>query len=193
MLDPLFHYISTRSRTPLSDTDKAALQNALVYKRYKKKQFLLQDGDICKSLNFILKGATRQYTVDEKGNEHIMALSIEDWWVGDRESYFREVPSVYNIDAWEDTEVLMLPKTHLDAVSAIPAFAEMRMNIDQNHSIAAQKRVLGSISQPAEKRYEDLLTSYPEFMQRFPQHIVASYLGITKETLSRIKSQSVKK
>jgi len=193
MLDPLFNYISTRSRTPLTDADKAALQNAVVFKRYKKKQFLLQDGDICKSLNFILKGATRQYTVDERGNEHIMALSIENWWVGDRESYFREVPSVYNIDAWEDTEVLMLPKVHLNIVTAIPAFAEMRMNIDQNHSIAAQKRVLGSISQPAEKRYEDLLSSYPEFMQRFPQHIVASYLGITKETLSRIKSQAVKK
>lgn len=193
MLNPLFAYIQARSHTPLSDEDKSVLREALVYRRYKKKQFLLQEGDICKSLSFILKGATRQYLVDGKGNEHILTLSIENWWVGDRESYFKDTPSAYNIDAWEETEVLMLPKTYLERVSAIPAFREMRMHIDQNYSIAAQKRVLGSISHSAEKRFEELLKSYPEFMQRFPQHIIASYLGITKETLSRIKSQLVKK
>ncbi|RVT97229.1 Crp/Fnr family transcriptional regulator [Mucilaginibacter limnophilus] len=193
MLEPLIEYINQRAQTHLSTSDIALLREVMVFKRYKKKQFLLQDGDVCKNLSFILKGATRQYSVDEKGNEHIMALCIEGWWTGDRESYFRSVPSVYNIDAWEETEVLMLPKTELPRVSNIPAFAEMRMTLDENYSIAAQKRVLVSISHSAEKRFEELAKTYPEFLQRFPQHIVASYLGITKETLSRIRSQAARK
>ncbi len=193
MLEPLIEYINQRAQTALSTSDIALLREVMVFKRYKKKQFLLQEGDVCKNLSFILKGATRQYSVDEKGNEHIMALCIENWWTGDRESYFRSIPSVYNIDAWEETEVLMLPKTELSRVSNIPAFAEMRMTLDENYSIAAQKRVLVSISHSAEKRFEELAKTYPEFLQRFPQHIVASYLGITKETLSRVRSQAARK
>ena len=161
----------------------------------RKRQFLLQEGEVCKYIAFIVKGATRQYTVDAKGYEHVLNLCIENWWTSDRESFHKELPSIYNIDAWEETELLLLPKANgfYERVNAIPAFQEMRITLDDNQHIAAQKRLNMSINYTADYRYQELIKLHPDFLQRFPQHIIASYLGITKETLSRIRHQSVKK
>ena len=142
---------------------------------------------------FVVKGAMRQYSVDEKGNEHIVQLSIENWWAGDRESFTMLTPSLYFVDAWEETDLLTLTQTDLSVLDEIPAFLEMKAKMDENHHIALQKRVNASISLSAEQRYEALAQMYPEFLQRFPQHIIASYLGITKETLSRVRASSTKK
>lgn len=136
----------------------------------------------------------RHYSVDDKGVEHIVRLSIENWWVGDRESYVMLTPSIYNIDAWEDTDLLVITKADsLKLVQELPAINEMVRRMDEMHSIALQKRTNASVSLPADKRYTDFINSYPEFVQRFPQHIIASYLGITKETLSRVRNRSVNK
>lgn len=173
--------------------DIAVIKEVFIPKKLRKRQFLLQEGEVCKSLGFIVRGAVRQYAVDDKGAEHIVDLAIENWWIGDRDSYFREQPSIYNIDAWENTELLLIHKDHLGRLHTIPAFVEMRMKLDENYSIASQKRLLCHISANAEKRYEDFLKSCPEFIERFPLHIIASFLGITKETLSRIRRQTSKK
>lgn len=99
----------------------------------------------------------RQYSVDDKGVEHIVGLSIEDWWVGDRESWVMLTPSAYNIDAWEDTELLVVTKADtLQIVQQIPAINEMVRKMDEMHSIAIQKRINASVSLPADKRYTDL-------------------------------------
>ena len=154
----------------------------------------MQEGQVCKYSAFIVKGAMRQYTVDDKGVEHIVRLSIENWWAVDRESFVMLTPSVYNIDAWEDTEVLLITKSDsLDMLDQIPVLAQWTRSLDEHHAFAAQKRLSASISFSAEKRYSDFANTYPEFLQRFPQHMIASYLGITKETLSRIRRQSAKK
>ena len=136
----------------------------------------------------------RQYSVDEKGNEHVVRLSIENWWAADRESFTMLTPSIYNIDAWEDTDTLLITYADfLNGLNRIPAIGEMIKKLDDKHAFALQKRVNASISYSAEKRYADFAKQYPEFINRFPQHIIASYLGITKETLSRIRHQAVKK
>jgi len=136
----------------------------------------------------------RQYSVDDKGAEHIVRLSIENWWAVDRESFLMLTPSIYNIDAWEDTDALLVTNADITELgNKIPALVEMLRKMDERHSIAVQKRVNASISLTAEKRYEDFAKQYPEIIQRFPQHIIASYLGISKETLSRIRHQAVKK
>ena len=191
----LLQYIEERSTTPLSAADIALMEQAFVPKKLRKKQFLLQEGEVCKYIAFIVKGATRQYTVDEKGHEQVLNLCIEHWWAADRESFHSEKPSRYNIDAWEETDLLLLPKAqgYYDQVNSIPAFSEMRVRLDDNHHMATQRRLHASINDPAEQRYEELVREYPEFLQRFPQHIIASYLGITKETLSRIRNNAVKK
>lgn len=191
MFTSLINYFSKHSQIALSEEDIQLIHQAFIPKKFMKRQFLLKEGDVCKCISFIVKGAIRQYTVDHKGNEHVLNLGIENWWTSDRESYHKLTPSIYNIEAWEETEVLMLPKADgwYDKVNTIPAFCEMRKKLDDAHHMAMQRRLHSSINHTAEYRYEELRQKYPEFLQRFPQHIIASYLGITKETLSRIRNR----
>ena len=193
MYELLFTYIKDRSKAPLSEKEVELIKRIFVPKKIRKKQYLLQAGEVCKYMTFIVKGAMRQYRIDNKGVEHIIRLFLETWWAGDRESFTMLTPSVYNIDAWEDTDVLALTKSDAEILNTIPAWVETRTSMDENYSFASQKRLNASISLTAEERYEDLQEQYPEFLQRFPQHQIASYLGMTKETLSRIRKQMVKK
>jgi len=195
MHTPLIKYIQQRSSTPMTEENLKLIKEAFIPKKLRKRQFLLQEGEVCKNIAFIVKGATRQYTVDEKGYERILNLSVEGWWTSDRDSFQNNTPSIYNIDAWEETDLLLLPKANgfYDRVNEIPAFTEMRIKLDDNNHVANQRRLQMSICNTADYRYEDLIRNYPEFITRFPQHIIASYLGITKETLSRIRNQAVKK
>lgn len=187
----LFEYISRYSQTPLSNDDTELIQSSWIMKKVKKKQLFLQRGDVCQYTGFILKGAMRQYSVDDKGVEHTVQLATENWWVVDRESYLMRTPSVYYIEAWEDTDLLTLGLEDLNKILSIPAIKEMFWQMDQNNYIASQKRLNDSISLPAQKRYENLIQYYPDFVQRFPLQIIASYLGITRETLSRVRKQSM--
>ena len=190
----LIKYIQSYSATPLTDKDVEIIKQVFVPKTYRKKQYFLQTGEVCKYSAYIVKGAMRQYSVDEKGVEHIVRLSIENWWAVDRESFIMLTPSIYNIDAWEDTDVLLVTKADFTTyLNSIPAISEMIRTMDERYSIASQKRLNAAISMPAEQRYAELENMYPEFLQRFPQHIIASYLGITKETLSRVRHNAVKK
>lgn len=194
MHESFIDYIRGHSATPLTESETEIIKNTFVPKKLRKRQYFLQEGNVCKYLGFIVNGAMRQYSVDDKGAEHIVRLSIENWWAGDRDSYINRTPSVYNIDAWEDTDLLLVTRAEqLSHLSLIPALNEMARNLDENFAIAAQKRFNTQISMPAEKRYSEFSKSHPEFLQRFPQHIIASYLGITKETLSRIRAQAIKK
>jgi CRP-like cAMP-binding protein len=193
MHDSLIKYIENHSVTPMTENDIQVIKTTFIPRRIKKRQYFLQEGEVCEHMGFIVKGAMRQYSVDEKGIEHIVRLPIENWWVGDRESHHMLTPSVYNVDAWEDTDLLQISRA--DTVShlySIPAINEMSRALDERYSFAAQKRLNDHISLPADKRYFSLENDYPELVQRFPQHIIASYLGITKETLSRIRKQSVR-
>jgi CRP-like cAMP-binding protein len=194
MFDSLLKYISNCSVTPLKDEEVELIKSAFIYKKIKKKQFLLQEGEVCKYAAFIVKGAMRQYSIDEKGIEHVIRLSIENWWAVDRESHAMLTPSIYNIDAWEDTEVLLCTKASFLAIlNKIPAIREMVNKMDEQHAFSSQKRLNAAISMRAEQRYANLIDMYPKFLQRFPQHIIASYLGITPESLSRIRNQHSKK
>jgi len=198
MHESLIKYINSYATTPLTESEVELIKNTFVPKKIRKRQYFLQEGQVCKYGAFIVKGAMRQYSVDDKGAEHIVHLFIENWWASDRESFVMLTPSVYNIDAWEDTEMLLITRAdHLNLLSSIPAIVELSRKLDERNYIATQKRLNSSISFSAEKRYTDFGNNYPEFLRRFPQHIIASYLGITKETLSRIRksagSQSVKK
>jgi CRP-like cAMP-binding protein len=194
MYESLIQYIRNHSTTELSEQAAKAITSLFVPKKLRKKQYFLQEGEVCKYYAFIVKGAMRQYTVDEKGVEHIVQLSIENWWVGDRESWIMHTPSNYNIDAWEDTELLLITRADtLLLTTQYSAFNEMVRAMDERNNIATQKRITSSISFTAEKRYADFVNSHPDFLQRFPQHLIASYLGITKDTLSRVRKHRSKK
>jgi len=194
MHDAFFNYLKDFSPDPLLEHERTLLNEAFVPSRLRKRQYFLQEGERCRHFAFIVKGAMRQYMVDDKGVEHIVRVGVENWWMGDRESWVMNTPSAYNIDAWENTEMLLITRASaLELIKEVPAFREMTRLLDEKNNIANQRRLTSSISGDAEKRYTDFVECYPELMERFPQHIIASYLGITKDTLSRIKRQLMRK
>jgi CRP-like cAMP-binding protein len=194
MYESLIKYFNSYSSTLLTGDEIDLIQSSFTPKKFRRKQYFLQEGEVCKYSAFIIKGAMRQYRVDDKGEEHIIKLFIENWWANDRESFLRQAPSDYFIDAWEETDALLATKaTLVDLIDRIPALSESIRIIDANFAIASQRRLNAAISLSAEERYHDLEKTYPEFLQRFPQQMIASYLGINRETLSRIRSRGLKK
>jgi CRP-like cAMP-binding protein len=188
-----FDYIQKLSGIMLSEDDKHVFMAHLKPKKLRRRQYFLQEGDVCKYTGFIVKGSAKTFRVDEKGNEHILKLSVEDWWLADFESYYHLTPSRYNIEALEDLELLQVTNAQVEQFFAsIPAFIAMQEVIKQNYAIANQNRVEAAISYTAEERYEDLITNYPHFLQRFPLNMIASYLGLSPETLSRIRKNALK-
>src|SRR5258706_5244042 len=194
MHEALIKYINSYSTTPLTASEIVLVNKTFIPKKFRKRQYFLEEGEVCKYSAFIIKGAMRQYRVDDKGEEHIIKVYIENWWANDRESFMKQTPSDYFIDAWEDTDALLVTKTNLtELIDRIPALSEWIRKLEVNFAIASQKRLNAAISLSAEERYHDLEKTYPEFLQRFPQHIIASYLGINRETLSRIRSRAIRK
>jgi len=189
----LLAYIRERATSPLTSDEEALIVATFQPKKLRKKQYFLEEGNVCKYVGFIVKGAMRQYSVDDKGAEHIVQLYIENYWASDRESALMLTPSRFNIDAWENTELLVARVTDmLDLIEKVPSFGQMTRLMDQRSFIVSQRRLNSTISNTAEKRYEEFADNHPQFIQRFPQHLIASFLGITKETLSRIRKQASK-
>ena len=183
----------TKRYVKLTDEELDRIESVCTYKKLRKQQYLLQEGDVWRLHAFIVRGCLRTYSIDDKGVEHIIELTIENWWAVDRESFLTLAPSRYNIDAWEDTELLVATVADmLDMIEKIPSFGQMTRLLDQRSFIVSQRRLNSTISNTAEKRYEEFADNHPQFIQRFPQHLIASFLGITKETLSRIRKQAIK-
>ena len=188
MFERLSQYIN--EHISLTEEEFKFCKTLFFPKKLRKRQYLLQEGDVCKYVSFIEKGMLRTYSVDEKGNDHILSFSVEGWWTADLYSFFTDEPSLYNIEALEDCELLLLTKTSWDSLlEKVPAFERYFRIIIQNNLIAMQRRIMGSMSETAEEKYTKLVANSPDCIQRVPQHMIASYLGITRETLSRIRSQ----
>lgn len=194
MHDQLITYVNSKLITKLKEEESDLLVNVFKPKKIRKHQYLLQEGEVCKFAGFIVKGAFKQYTIDKTGKENILGLYIENWWVGDRESFMVGTPSPYFIDAYEDVEMLIVSREDfINKLSGQPFINEMIKVLTEKQSYNLIKRVQAAHTLTAEERYEDLQKRFPEFIQRFPQHIIASYLGMTKETLSRIRATAGKR
>ena len=151
---------------------------------------MLQEGDVCNRLAFVEKGALYTYSVDEKGAQHVIQFAFEGWWISDQYSFLTGEPSRYNIDALEDCELLLLTKnSEEDMMKKIPKLERYFRILLQNSMIASQKRIAGALGKSAEERYSEFIIGCPIVPQRVPQHMLASFLGITPETLSRIRKQ----
>jgi len=184
----IVQYINKHNFEPLTKEEEDLIVSSFQFKKIRKKQYFLQEGDVCINTGFIMKGAMRMYRVDENGFEHILHLFTENYWATDRESAIMLTPSRYNIDAWEDTELLVISRAEmLELMEKIPALVKMFQKLDERNAIASHRRLNSSISSNAEERYKEFAENHPQFIQRFPLHIIASYIGITKSTLSRIR------
>src|SRR5690606_25132878 len=130
----------------------------------------------------------------EKGHEHIVRFAVETWRIGDLESFNQLTPSRYHIEMLEDTDLLLISNQHHQELTDQRPVSARTVSIQNNRTHAAtQKRIHAAISMTAEERYEDFLKTHPQFIQRFPQNMIASYLGISPETLSRIRNNTRKR
>lgn len=192
----MFNLLRTHieKRVQLTDEEFDIIIKFFKPKKLRKKQFLLHEGEVCKNIGFVKSGCLREYTIDNKGSEHIIQFAIEDWWISDPNSFLSGLPSTYNIDALEDSEVLLLEKSArenlLDSCPKMERF--FRILIEANF-VATQRRISDSLSTTAEERYLKFIKTYPKLIEQVSQNHIASYLGITPQSLSRIRKELTQK
>lgn len=188
----MFEFLHKKINETINITDEEFeyAKTLFIPKKLRKKRFLLQDGDPCIYTTFVEKGLLRSFSIDDKGNEHILQFGMQGWWIADLYSFLTGEPSEYNIEALEDSEILLITKSSWDMLlKEIPAFERYFRILIQNNLIATQRRLMGTMTTTAEERYTHLLKEFPDISQRVPQHMIASYIGVTRETLSRLRSQ----
>jgi len=174
----------------LSEQEEAILASKLKTRTYLKNQYIVQEGDIYKSQTFILSGKVRTFYLDDKGNEHIIAFGIENWWVGDICSFVSQTPAEFNTQCLEKTSVVQISFSDMEKLyQDLPKLERYFRLIIQSAYGNMSKRIVNNHAMSAKDRYLLFIDSYPEIAQRVPQYMIASYLGITKEFLSTIRNQ----
>lgn len=172
----------------MPENEKRQFFGSLILKKLKKNQFLLQAGEVCLHENFVINGGVRLYEADQKGNENIVYFGFEDWWLTDKYSYLTGTPSPYNIQALENTEILTIHKENLERLFLEIPVLERYFHIVLQETFAAWQNRILLMRKPAEEKYKEFHAIYGHLEQRIPQHHIASYLGMTRETLNRTRS-----
>lgn len=180
-----------RKGVPLTTEDKRTILASFTTQSIKKKEFLLIAGEVCDFEAFVVKGCFKEYCLDEKGVEHIIHFSIEDWWLADLESYNSDQPSKIYIQALEDSEILLIKKERKEALyEEVPSLEKIYRRMTQQECVALQRRIVNKLSMNASDEYEDFCIRYPSLVQRLTNIQIASYLGISQEFLSKIRSKN---
>ena len=192
MVEPFAQYLIENGGLKPFEID--AVEKVSTFKKIRKNQYLLEKGETSNFMCFVVKGSFRMFRVGEDGQEHIMRFAIEDWWISDFASFMNAQPSYAFIEALEDSELIMITKaTWENLLETIPNFKRMINNLSTRNFEAHQNRIFSNISESAETRYESFVNQFPSIYNRIPLYMIASFLGLTRETLSRIRKQSVKK
>lgn len=188
MYDTILKYVARYIELTPEETD--IFTSLLTPRKVRKRQYLVQSGDICKAENFVVNGCLRSFYVDEKGEEYISQFAIEDWWITDLNSFLTQTPANYYVEALENSEVLQISyEAYHELLSRIPKFDRFFRIIIQKAYVATQQRIISTMSKTSEERYLEFVAHYPNIEQRVPQYMVAAYLGFTPEFLSKIRSR----
>jgi len=175
--------------TPLSDQEFDYILSHFTTKKLKKHQYLVQEGDTVTYDYFVISGLLKASHLDKEGKEYIMQFAMEDWWITDFQAYFNQTEATLNIDCIENAELLCLSLQNREKICAefhkIEHFFRRKSNFGY---IALQRRILSLLNSSAKERYEQLLVQSPSLFQRLPKTLIASYLGVSRETLSRLSS-----
>lgn len=175
----------------LTDAEFAYVLSHFVPKKLKKHQFVIQENEAVTNDYFILKGCLKSYFTDKNDKEHILQFGMQDWWITDYQAYYNQTPATITIDCIEESELLCLSLQNREKLCAelhkVEHFFRKKTN---RHNIALQQRILSLLSNNATEKYERLLQLYPQLFQKVPKHLIASYLGVTRETLSRLNTNS---
>ena len=187
---PLLDYINKYIN--LTVEEETILLSKIIHRNYLKYQYIVQQGDICKSVNFIISGCTKTFYMNKKGQEHTVMFSVEDWWTSDLGSFITQTPADFNVQCLENTELIQFTFENLEELyTEIPKLERFFRKIIERAFVASQKRIIKNFNLAAKEHYLIFKETYPEIEQRVPQYMIASYLGITKEFLSKIKSQLI--
>ncbi len=182
LIDHLLKHVS------IDEREAEIILSSFTTRHFKKKEFLLRAGEICRVESFVVRGCFRTFTIDENGYDRTLVFSVEDWWTGEMLSFLTGKPSMYSIEALEDAEVLQVTKDRLEKLYLeVPKLERYFRLLVQNAYISQLERINTGLSQTAEQRYLLFLENYPGFAQRIPQKYIASFLGITPEFLSMLR------
>lgn len=182
----LLNYVATY--IDLTKEEQEYFLSVITYRKYLRRQFVLQAGDVCRHETFVVRGCLRAYFVEPSGSFHIVQFAVENWWISDLGSLMGGAPAMLNIDALEETEVFQIEKSVLeDLYVRIPKFERMFRLMFAQAFIAHQSRIIDNLTKPALERYQAFIERYPNIWQRVPQTQIASYLGMTPEFLSQIR------
>lgn len=177
-------------KVPLTLEEEAFVKQYLTPKKLRKKQYLLQEGDVCKHICLVEKGALKAYLVDEAGNEHITAFALEGWTIADLSSFFKQEPATLNIDALEDCELVLISKAaHDELLQKMPKYETYMRILITDAYMALQQRTTNVLHLSVEERYKAFIQMCQSIFQRVPQHMIASFMGLSPETLSRVRSR----
>jgi CRP-like cAMP-binding protein len=184
--DLLWKHIS--KLTSISDEEFERLAECFFIRTFRKKDYFIRQGEVCRHLAFVNSGCFRTFNTDKKGDEFTIYFSFEDGWIGDKTSFYANFPSRISVQALEHGEVLSIGKEDFEsALEKLPSFEKWYRirSIKSYHAI--QQKLINFHSESAEERYIKLLEKRPELIHRIPQHYIASYLGIKPQSLSRIR------
>jgi CRP-like cAMP-binding protein len=177
-----------QQRASFSSSELEFIETMFVPSSLPANGFLQRAGAIAKYSAFVARGCLRKYVIDANGKEHIVQFAPETWWLTDASSLANGTPAQYFIDAVEDSELLLLDvPSHETLVEKIPGYADAFRRGLQKHAAARDERIVSSLSASAQERYTAFLQTYPSIATRVPQRMLASYLGVSPETISRIR------
>lgn len=188
MLDVLITHI--RQKVDLTDPQAAALQSFFSLRKLRRKQYLLQEGEVCRTLAFVNSGLLKSYLLDDKGTERINLFAFEGWWISDFSSFLKAEKAVLNIDAVQDSELLLITLEDYERLTLeIPVMDRYFRLLYQNSLVTKDYRLIVHNNFTAEEKYLDLLQNQPEMAKKLSHSLIASYLGLSPETVSRIRKK----
>jgi len=178
----------------LSADEQQHFMSLLQPKSFKRKQFILEQGEICKYSTFVIKGCLRGFTIDQNGDEHVLNFAPVGWWIADMYSLLTQKPGILNIEAMEDTDTVLLSKTNQEKLyHKIPQFERFFRIITENSLVSYQQRLIDNLSLTAIERYHNFCKRYPTLIYSLPKKQIASYIGVTPEFFSRMQHRMLVK
>lgn len=174
----------------LTEAEQALLFSKVKFKHYKKGAYVHHAGEVCKYIYYVVSGCLKTFYADDTAKEYTLMFAIENWWTGDLHSFLTQTPADFNMQCLEDTRLMLIPHEQMEDLYAnIPSLERFFRILMQNSMLAAHKRIVDNLRLSGREKYYQFLEKYPAIERRVPQYMIASYLGVTPEFLSKVRKK----